>query len=106
MIPVEGIRERGRIGRKTMETNVGYVLVSKTMRGDWHHCPDCASQLRLCPIPETPGCHAACVRDPKLLAEHPDCQAWQRKYEDWVTAHRTEEHTGGTRLGPLHYFSD
>ncbi len=92
-----------------MNTKVGYVLVSHVYSTSLIRCSACASsgsRTDFCPQPRRPLCHAACVRDPKLLAEHPECQEWQRAEEAWVAAHVTEERTGGTRLGPLHYFAD
>src|SRR6266436_8140847 len=87
-----------------MNATIGYVLVSHTHRVIWGvpcgaaHC----FNFRLCPEPVRPYCHAACVHRADLLAQHPECQRW----EAWQRAHRREEPTGGTRLGPLHYFSD
>jgi hypothetical protein len=90
---------------------VGYVLVSQTYHVRPNACPSCPSGpksrfIDRCEPPERPGCHARCVRDPRELAEHPECQEWQRQYDAWYEAHYHEEPTGGTRLGPLHYFSD
>ncbi len=86
---------------------VGYVLVSKTMRQHYRNCPNCKSHAHgFCPMPDRPRCHASCVRDPRMLEQHPECQEWEKRQAAWVAAHYTEEHTGGTRLGPLHYFSD
>lgn len=102
-------------GEGEMKTTIGYVLVSKTVHIRPNACgkPGCVDGFEpktyrslLCPIPERPGCHARCVRDPRELAQHPDCQQWQRDYDAWYKAHHHEEHTGGTRLGPLHHFGD
>jgi len=41
-----------------------------------------------------------------LLERHPECQEWERQFAAWTAAHKSEEPTGGTRLGPLHYFRD
>lgn len=86
---------------------VGFVLVSQVYRTVHHSCgaPGCGTP-NICSIPERPRCQAVCVQDPKLLGQHPGCQEWQRRYEFWVDAHYTQELNGGTRLGPLHYFSD
>lgn len=90
-----------------METQVGYVLVSKVARTRVRDCEECKFQPHgYCPPPPRPGCHAVCVPSPSLLSQHPECQEWLRKYQAWEKVHYFTEHTGGTRLGPLHYFSD
>lgn len=38
--------------------------------------------------------------------ETPEYRAWGSQYKAWEQAHLGERATGGTRLGPLHYFSD
>lgn len=87
---------------------VGYALVSRVYRTIMRSCENCGKrgQWDVCPPPKRPGCHATCVRDPRLLAQHPECQEWQRDYDAWETTHYYQEPNGGTRLGPLHYFSD
>ncbi len=91
-----------------MNNAIGYVLVSKTCRSVMHACDaqGCGRDYRYCATPKRPGCQSVCVHHPARLEEHPECQQWQRDYAAWVAAHFTDEPTGGTRLGPLHYFSD
>lgn len=90
-----------------MTTTVGYALVSQTHRVAWRPCSLCGPTWRdRCAPPKRPACHAACVPHAERLAEHPECQEWQRRYDAWYAAHHGEEPTGGTRLGPLHYFAD
>ena len=36
----------------------------------------------------------------------PECLEWRRQYDAWLAIHLSERPTGGTRLGPLHYFGD
>jgi hypothetical protein len=90
-------------------TTVGYVLVSHVHQTVWRSCgkPNCGpNPVSGCRFPERPGCHARCIRDARELAQHPDCQEWQKAFEAWQEAHYHSIQQGGTRLGPLHYFRD
>ena len=99
-----------------MNTSIGYVLVSKTVHVRQNACgaPGCGDldpkyhsyPVYCYPPPNNLRCHASCVHDPKLLAQHPECQEYRRACDAWHAAHHHEESTGGTRLGPLHYFGD
>jgi hypothetical protein len=40
------------------------------------------------------------------MGESPEYRGWQARYEEWDAAHTKREPTGGTRLGPSHYFRD
>ena len=91
-----------------MNTSVGYVLVSQVFKTEWKTCPNCRSPKwdGRCAPPKQPRCHAVCIPHQELLAQHPECQQYQRDFEAWHAAHFYEASTGGTRVGPLHYFSD
>lgn len=89
-----------------MNTTVGYVLVSPTRTVGYARCPDCPPNRR-CESPPYPQCRLSCVHDPRALALHPECQAYDKATAEWNRKHPQEWfHTGGTRLGPLHYFKD
>jgi hypothetical protein len=97
------IEESKRLLIERGQDAVGYVLVSQT-----HHIlekccgkPNCGLYpLGLCPIPGhvEPAGQRRCTP----YRGSRDCAAYQR----WYTEHHEEIPTGGTRLGPLHYFSD
>jgi hypothetical protein len=40
------------------------------------------------------------------LAEHPECQQYERDYDVWYATHYYNFKQGGTRVGPMHYFRD
>lgn len=94
-----------------MTTTVGYVLVSQVYRKSVGGCgkPGCGDGRYvsdICKPPKLPACRAVCVHTPSLLDQHPECQEYERELAAWQQAHFCEEPTGGTRLGPLHYFRD
>lgn len=84
-----------------MTTNTGYVLVSQVFKTTLNSCPKCTHSEHICETPFYASCSPA--RD-LLATTNPEQR--RRAWEDWRTAHETEEPTGGTRLSPLHYFSD
>ena len=94
---------------------VGYVLVSRTVRVRDRSCGKAGcvqwkpgmgyQEASLCPMPERPGCRAVCLHG-RAADQHPECQEYERELAEWQAAHQYEEPTGGTRLGPLHYFGD
>jgi len=91
-----------------METNVGYVLVSRTVNYIYRRCVNCESQPGgHCPTPTRSGV-VVCVpaRNAPLSQDSLSQEEFKRRSDQHFEAHFTEECTGGTRLGPLHYFSD
>lgn len=88
---------------------VGYVLVSQVVHGSvFNSCGrhGCVSWDKKCPYPERPrGSTAVCVPSRSALLAGPDKQ-YAEALAQYHREHYHEEPTGGTRLGPLHYFHD
>ena len=92
-----------------MNEAVGYVLVSQVYRSVRGGCgkPGCTGRWKeTCPQPERPKCHAVCLNHRNVLEPDPECLEYERLMDQWSRDHIFEEATGGTRMGPLHYFSD
>ncbi len=90
---------------------IGYALVSKTVHVRRCSCgkEGCGPRWdQFCPAPQRPqGATPICVPSRgSILAEDSEQAAYARRYEVWDAAHTVEEPTGGTRVGPLHYFGD
>jgi hypothetical protein len=93
----------------TMETVIGYVLVSKTHQHTWKNCPDCA--IRQCHRPdfqELAGIPLCSPERSAVLSKHSTQEHHQlnKLQKAWIERHTLAVPTGGTRLGPRHYFSD
>jgi hypothetical protein len=94
-----------------VKQTIGYALVSQVFSTYRHGCdkPGCGTYgpyHGVCEYPKAPACHGACIPHAHRLEEHPECQEYQRAMAKWNADHFSERPTGGTRVGPLHYFRD
>ncbi len=90
------------------KAGAGYVVASQVYSSRWESCGKLGcmapGEWRACKPPQAPaGVFPTCSPSRQLMEQHPD---YFKAYDQWVSEHRKEHHTGGTRLGPFHYFSD